>query len=175
MTKKEDKFAGMHKALKEDREDRAMPVRDTVDLSMPAKKIQNAGYGQNAVVSVIELPKNQIKPVNRRIFAIEQDPGEMRTAGGILVPTDFSMPEAKKGIERKLRRYYVVDVADDVDLQVNGRKLERGDEIVPFIPQDAQDWTFVQAFDFYINKWYFVFEQMEICAIGMSPSLKKEE
>ena len=131
-------------------------------------------YTDKTVMSVIELPRNQIKPVNRLIFAIEQDPGEMKTSGGVIVPTDFSMPEAKRGVERKLRRYYVVDVADDVDLQVNGRKLSRGDEILPFIPQDAEDWTFVEVYDFYIRRKYFVFEQLEICAIGMSPSLTKE-
>lgn len=171
MTKKEDKFKRMEEAIedKSAKQNAAAPTINPADLG----KIKGS-YTDKTVMSVIELPKNQIKPMNRRIFAIAQDPGEMKTAGGVIVPTDFSMPESKRGVERKLRRYYVVDVADDVDLQVNGRKLSRGDEIFPFIPQEAEEWTFPEVFDFYISKKYLVFEQLEICAIGMSSSLKKE-
>lgn len=145
-------------------------------------KVKPKTFEEITNTSVINLPKNQVKPVNGRIFAIAQDPGEMKTEGGILLPTAYSLPEARKGKKREILRYFVVDVADNCNINVPAenlqfakfRKLERGDEIFPFIPQEAEEWSFPIVHDFYNNNDYIVFHETELAGVGMSPLLKKE-
>lgn len=132
-------------------------------------------YKDITATSVIELPKNDVKPVNQRIYCIATDPGEMKTGGGIILPSTHNSPEAKGGRKRELRRYWVVDVADDCNIKFNGRKISRGDEVYPFIPQEAEEWTFPMIFDFYTNKEYTVIHETELAGVGMSSLLKKEE
>lgn len=147
-------------------------------------KIPGNTYEDITKVSVINLPNNQVKPVNGRIFAIAQDPGEMKTEGGLILPTAYSMPEERKGLKRERLRYFVVDVAEDCNIKVPTkgpqnedwkRNLERGDEIFPFMPQDADGWTPPIVHDFYNNQDYIVFHESELAGVGMSGLLKKEK
>lgn len=145
-------------------------------------RVGKKSYKDITATSVIELPKNEVKPVFGRIFCIAQDPGEMKTGGGIILPNTHNAPEAKGGRKRELMRYWVVDVADDCKVTVpvarkseERRKLERGDEVYPFIPQEAEEWTFPTVFDFYLNQEYLVIHETELAGVGMSPALKKED
>jgi len=145
-------------------------------------KMKTKSYEDITAFSVLEIPKNQVKPVNQRIFCISQDPGEQKTEHGIIIPNQHNKPESKGGRKRERRRYWVVDVADDVTLEVplfpgskERRPLERGDEVYPFIPEEAEAWDFVMVYDFYTNKEYIVFHQTELGGVGMSPSVKKEK
>jgi hypothetical protein len=147
-------------------------------------KVDQKTYEEITKTSVITLPDNKVKPVNQRIFAIAQDPGEMKTDSGIILANTYNLPEAKKGRKREVLRYFVVDVSDDCDVKVpytkddgtiSRRNLERGDEIFPFIPAEAEEWSFPLVHDFYNNNDYIVFHQSELAGVGMSSLLKKEK
>jgi len=133
-------------------------------------RMQGEDYKGQTVMAVVEIPNNVVKPLNGRIFAIEQDPGEMKTEGGVIIPTTYQAPEAKGAVTRNLRRYYAVDVADDVTLPVC-----RGDEIFPFIPQEAENWSFPVIIDWAINKAYLVFHESELAGYSHTDQENKEE
>ncbi len=158
----------------------------THEIDNLPKRKEPQSFKEITATSVIELPKNQVKPVNQRIFCFEQDPGEMKTQGGIIVPSSHNLPDAKGGKARYRKRYFVIDVADDCTVMVpvdpnngnnpeNKRKLARGDEVYPFIPQEAEEWSFPTVFDFYVNAAYLVFHETELAGVGMSSLLKKEK
>ena len=154
----------------------------THEIDNLPKRKEPKSFKEITAQSVIELPKNQVKPVNQRFFCIGQDPGEMKTAGGVILPSIHNAPEAKGGQKRELLRFWVIDVADDCDIMIptgpefkERRKVERGDEIYPFIPEDAVDWSFAKVFDFYINQQYYVFHQTELDGVGMSSLSEKEK
>jgi hypothetical protein len=146
------------------------------------KKLEKKSYEEITAVGVIELPKNRVKPVNQRIFCIAQDPGLMKTDGGIILPSVHNASEGKGGQKRKLMRYFVVDVADDCDIRFNktednpeGSKIERGDEVFPFIPAEAVEWSFPETFDFDLNIGYVTIHQTELAGVSISPLIEKEE
>lgn len=147
----------------------------THEIDNLPKRKEAKSYEEITATSVIELPKNQVKPVNQRIFCFEQDPGEMKTQGGIIVPSSHNLPDAKGGKARYRKRYFVIDVADDCTIKVNDRKISRGDEVYPFIPQEAEEWSFPTVFDFYVNAAYLVFHETELAGVGMSSLLEKKE
>ena len=164
---------------------------DKIDSKMTNEKkprVKEQSFEEITAQSVITLPKNQVRPVYQRIFCIAVDPGEMKTEGGVIIPTSFNQPEAKSNQKVKLMRYFVVDVADDCTIRFkknrNDRtvpsslpqdKIERGDEVFPFIPPDAVDFVFPEVFDFYNNERYIVFHETELGGVGVSPLISKEE
>lgn len=131
-----------------------------INLNVP--KLENKSYEELTAVSVVTIPKNTFKPVNQRIYCIGQLATEMKTAGGIIVPSRFSMPDARQGVEKELYRYFVVDVAEDVDISFNGKKLERGDEICTYMPEDAIAYSPATIYDFGSGTKFIVFHQSEI-------------
>lgn len=150
----------------------AKDVTDLDPFTLPKVKSE---VDPQTMEMVIELPKNQVKPVNGRIFCVETDPGEMKTKSGLILPTDYQAPQARGGRQRRLRRFWVVDVADDVSLKVAGRKLQRGDEVYPFIPNEAEAWSFPIVFDYYLNTSYIVLHETELAGIGNPENIKQDE
>ena len=161
----------------------ATPDKIDPDATAGGKKpkLEQKSYEEITAQSVIKLPKNQVRPVNQRIFCIAVDPGEMKTEGGIILPTEYSLTEAKGGQKRRLLRYFVVDVADDCNIRyekianVAPSKIERGDEIFPFIPVEAVDFKFPTVHDFYNHKDYIVLHETELGGVGISSLLAKKK
>lgn len=134
-------------------------------------KLEGKTFEEITAVAVLQIPINQIKPINQRIFCIETDPGEMRTKGGIIIATDYKTSEAKGSRKRNLRRYFVVDSADDCS-----NKYSRGDEVSPFIPDEAEEWSFPKVYDFYTKKVYTVLHESELAGISkIKHEAEKEE
>ena len=144
-------------------------------------QVKRKSFEEITVQSVIKLPRNQVRPVNQRIFCFEVDPGEIKTEGGLYLPTSYNKPEAKGGQTRKLMRYFVIDVADDCTIRFSkdrnseARKIERGDEVYPFIPDTAVEHDVIVLHDFYNQQDYVVFHETELGGVGVSPLISKEE
>ena len=132
-------------------------------------KVGSKSYKDITAVSVLEIPTIGLKPINGRIIVLDTDPGEVKTPGGIIRATKYRSAESKGGKTRKLRRYYVIAVADDCTLDI-----ARGDEVHPFIPDQAEDWSFTEVFDYYTNDWYYVFHETELAGITKTKLEDKE-
>lgn len=146
------------------------PIEDKNDFSpSPFTEAELSKYQELISKMIIEIPYNKIKPVNQRIFCIEVDPHEQKTEGGIIIPTQFALSEAKGGRTRKLRRYFVVDLADDCTIPV-----KRGMEIYPFIPIEAEAWSFPEVYDWEAGKIYITLHQTEIHGISMAEVVEKD-
>ena len=118
---------------------------------------------EKRIETIVELPETKIKPANRRIFCHSFIADEVVTKGGIILPGTFEHGEAKAGQKRELKRFLVVAVADDNDLETSpGVKLKRGDEIYPQTHPNmvAVDWPIL--IDFGTGKELIVLEQMEV-------------
>jgi len=157
---------------------------DKIDPKLTAgkpPKVDQKSYEEITAQSVVKLPKNQVRPVNQRIFCVAVDPGEMKTESGLILPTEYTQPEAKGSQKRRLFRYFVVDVADDCNIKYEKTKnsepskIERGDEVFPFIPVEAVDFNFPTVHDFYNHEDYIVFHETELGGVGVSSLLAKEK
>jgi co-chaperonin GroES (HSP10) len=136
-------------------------IAPIVDLNVP--KLKGKTYEEITATSVVTIPKNTFKPVNQRIYCVEQLANEMKTSGGLIIPSKFSMPESqRRNVEREMKRYFVVDVADDVDISFNGNKIMRGDEVCTFMPSDAIAYSPTTICDFGSGTTFIVFHQSEI-------------
>lgn len=136
--------------------------------------------------TVIELPECSYKPQNQRIFALEVDPGEVKLKN-IIIPTVEYGWSTRAGYDERVNikhsRYIVVAVADDITVQnlcVNDpetgeiRRIERGDEIVPFFPEDMTHFKFPVIRDWKNGGQHFtMFHYTEIA--GTSVTVKKEK
>ncbi len=157
-----------------------LPTDDKIPPGEPPPKLEQKSYEEITAQSVVTLPHNQVRPVNGRIFCKEVNPEEMKTDGGIILPSQYDKPEAKGGQQIQLKRYFVIDVADDCTIRFKKRenttpcKIKRGDEVFPFIP-DVVDFKFPTLFDFYINKEYMVFHETELGGVGVSSLIQKEK
>jgi len=144
-------------------------------------KVEQKSYKDLTAKSVIKLPHNQVRPVNGRIFVITVDPTEMKTEGGIILPSSYQKETAKGSQKRTLLRYFVIDVADDCTIRFtktensSPSKIERGDEVFPFIPVEAVDFEFPELHDFYNNENYTVIHETELGGVGVSSLIEKEE
>ena len=156
------------------------PITTSVTDGKPSK-VDQKSYEDITAQSVVKLPKNQVRPVNQRIFCIAINPGEMKTEGGIILPTEYTSAEAKGSQKRSLFRYFVVDVADDCSIRygkmanIAPSKIERGDEVFPFIPVEAVDFKFPTVHDFYNHEDYIVLHETELGGVGISSLLAKEK
>ncbi len=123
----------------------------------------------------VTIPRNVIKPVNSRIFAVSFDPGERKTKANIILPTQYQKGEKNKRI--KLERYFIVDIDPECKL-AKEKGAKRGDEIFPFIPEGAiaLDWPFVV--DWPINEKYWVFHETELagfCSAEDAGDIEEDE
>lgn len=154
---------------------------ESIPIGKEPPRLKQQSYKDITAKSVVKLPYNQVKPVNQRIFCIAIDPGEMKTEAGIILPTTYTSIEAKGNQKRNLLRYFVIDVADDCDIRFEKTKntklskIERGDEVFPFIPVEAVDFRFPTIHDFYNHEDYIVLHQTELGGVGISSLLKKEK
>jgi co-chaperonin GroES (HSP10) len=162
------------KEMTEGKKDTETPWCKLPDESFSApEKLKNKSYEEITAVSVIDVPRNHLKPVNQRIFCVKVDPGEQKTESGIILATSYGNDESK-GKKVKKFRYFVIDVAVDctvefIDHKDNKRTLRRGDEIAPFIPEDMISYSHTLVHDFGNNEIYVSFHQTEIAGVNKKP------
>lgn len=135
---------------------------------------------------VITIPNLMIRPMQGRIFCIEvePDPIQLSRIANLILPTTIKQrkdfPTGPENIEVKLKRYFVVDVADDVSIKLlsvtpmiggkegKKRKLQKGDEVIPFIPQGIVGFEFPVVMDWNTNQKVLSFHYTEIAATSCS-------
>lgn len=109
------------------------------------------GKDDKGKATYVELPKNMLKPVNGRIFIVSKKVSDHRTASGLLLPSSWEGSKQDRKIE--LNRYFVVDAAPDVNLEVTiknkSRLLKRGDEVSVFIPAESDGYNVPAVSDYY--------------------------
>ena len=156
------------------------PEEEKIPVGKVPPKLEQKSYEDITVTSVVELPNNQVRPVNGRIFVIAVDPSEMKTESGIILPSSYQKETAKGSQKRQLLRYFVIDVADDCTIRfkkasnLDSGKIERGDEVFPFIPVEAVDFEFPEVHDFYNHQNYTVLHETELGGVGVSSLISKE-
>ncbi len=156
------------------------PEAEKIPVGKEPPKLGQKSFEEITANSVIALPQNQVRPVNQRIFCIMVDPGEMKTEGGLIIPTKYNKPEARNDQSVELIRFFVIDVADDCTILFKKTansspcKIERGDEVFPFIP-DVVKWSFPTVHDFYNHITYTVLHETELAGVGVSSLIQKEE
>lgn len=134
-------------------------------------------------VIVIDLPKNLIRPMGSRVFCKEITATEKKTRGGILLATKFEQIRGEDVIKRDYKRYFVIDVANDLtrtfkplDPAEPERKLRRGDEVFIFVPEEAKRYSPVEVIDWNNGGMrYTVFEEMEIAGAGLINLIQEED
>ena len=105
------------------------------------------GKDDKGKATYVELPKNKLKPVNGRIFIVSKQVADHKTASGLILPSSWEGSKQSRKVE--LNRYFVVDVAPDVELLVAGRPLKRGDEVSVFIPAESDGYNVPVVSDYY--------------------------
>lgn len=105
-----------------------------------------------------------ITPVNQRLLCIDIDPGEVKTDAGIILPGQKANP-AKDGSAMSKPRFIVAASAGDatvIDKEGKEYRLQQGDEIYPFWPQEAIGWNFPVVFDYGTQRYYYSFHVSEV-------------
>lgn len=110
---------------------------DLHDMRLPRKEGIKT-FEEIAFTKKIEIPKCLVRPVNGRIFVIETDGSEMKTAAGIIIPQ--KMKDKKDESMKNIQRYFVVAWAKDIPTEILDM-LSIGIEVNPFLPQEAEEWT----------------------------------
>lgn len=130
---------------------------------------------------VVELPRPTIQPVNRRIYCLAVRTDEVKTKGGIYIPTEFNKNQGEQQQYWEFKRYFVVAVAEDWDITFKDettneiRKPRRGDEVVIFYHEDALRYSPAMVVDFgNSGEKYCVFHQEEIAGMASKPPLIEE-
>lgn len=125
-------------------------------------------YREITSSSVIQLPRNTVKPVNGRLFCRATNPEERITESGIILPEkpldeDPNAYMNKDRTQKDRKRFWVIDIADDIPF-----KIERGDEVYPFWIDEALGYNSQMIRDFGNQSMdYFVFHYTELAGISM--------
>jgi len=133
--------------------------------------------------TVIDLPVNLVRPMGSRIFCKAVPAFEKKTRAGIIMATSYEQQRGEDRIIRDYKRYFVIDVADDLtrtfkplDPNQPNRKLQRGDEVFIFVPEDAKRYSPVEVIDWSNGAMrYVVFEEMEIAGAGLINLIQEED
>jgi hypothetical protein len=139
----------------------------------------------NKVALVIELPMPSFQPVNGRIFVKDIAGEDLKTKSGLYIPTNFTTMKGDYKQKWQHKRYFVLAVADDVNIQIayegekifegvpypskSFRPLQRGDEVAIAYHEDAQGYNPVQVMDFTNGELYITFHETEI--MGAAPGV----
>jgi co-chaperonin GroES (HSP10) len=71
----------------------------------------------NKVALVIELPMPSFQPVNGRIFVKDIAGEDLKTKSGLYIPTNFTTMKGDYKQKWQHKRYFVLAVAPDVNIQ----------------------------------------------------------
>jgi hypothetical protein len=139
---------------------------------------------QEPQMDEITIPVTDIEPINRRIYVIRHEVGEVKRKQSNIIVPDYISSQNKHGQEVRIPkfRYYVVSVAKDCTLTFTDktlgeeRKLRRGDEIyLPFI-EGADRYTVPQIFDHMQGGMpLLLIEQTEVIGIMSIPAVDMTE
>ena len=130
---------------------------------------------------VVDLPRPTIQPVNRRVFCTAVKTDEVKTKGGIFIPTEFNKIKGDQEEHWEFRRYFVVAIAEDWNVSFRDettgkvRFPKRGDEVIIFYHEDALKYSPAMVVDFGNGgEKYCVFHQEEIAGMASKPPLIEE-
>lgn len=97
------------------------------------------------------VPTTSHHPVNARVLCWEISGTTIETDAGIILPPAM-MAENKKGDQKEIPRFIVVKAAEDACfLDANGKcyyQPQPGDEVYPFWPEDAENFSFPRVYDY---------------------------
>lgn len=179
--KKGDEF-NLKKKRIDDNKVKLTDAIESDEFDQPAKMEVRTAESIESEMSII-LPVNLVRPMSGRIFCKEITATEKRTRGGIIMATKFEQIRGEDVIKRDYKRYYVIDVANDLtrtfkplDPKEPERKLRRGDEVFIFVPEEAKRYSPVEVIDWYNGGMrYTVFEEMEIAGAGLINLIQEED
>ena len=130
---------------------------------------------------VVEIPKTDLQPLNGRIIVVTADAEDVKTKGGIHIPTNFTEQKGEDVKHWEFKRYFVVAVAYDVNLLIDDgkevRKLKRGDEVQPFFHKDALNVDYPQVVDWDNGGTkYITLHESEVAVVnGKIPEMDKKD
>lgn len=110
-----------------------------------------------------EIPMCLTRPVNGRIYVIEMDGKETKTAAGIIIP--HKMKDQKDETMKNIQRYFVVDWAADIPMDII-EMLTVGIEVNPMIPQEAEAWNLPFVIDWNTGNKFKVIHYTELGGVS---------
>ena len=151
------------------------------EFDRPSIEVKSAESIESEMV--IDLPVNLVRPMGSRVFCKEVTASEKKTKGGILLATKFEQMRGEDMIRRDYKRYFVIDVANDLTRTFKpanpnepARQLRRGDEVFIFVPEEAKRYSPVEVIDWNNGGLrYTVFEEMEIAGAGLVNLISEED
>ena len=123
-----------------------------------------------------DIPKPTMIPVNARLLCIAVDPGEIKTAAGIIIPGQQTILDEDDRI-KNLPRFIVAAAAKDAFvLDGKGEPLyyfKPGDEAYPYWPEDSIGFHFPIVFDYGSQTYFTTLHVSEL--VAYVPAIKKVE
>lgn len=132
----------------------------------------------------IDIPINLIRPMTGRIFCKEMPAFEKKTKAGIILAKSYEQYRGEEKIIRDYKRYFVIDVANDLTRTFKPmkkeepeRKLRRGDEVYIAVPEESsRPYSPVYVIDWNNGAMkYIVFEEMEITGAGLIDLIAEQD
>lgn len=118
----------------------------------------------------LEIPKCRIMPVNGRIYVVSVAGSDMKSPGGLILPPTFGVKKNEQ--VENVKRYFVVawdTIGIPPDIQ---DLLTVGIEVLPFLPQNAEEWDLPRVIDWQGNNIFEVLHYTELAGVS---SVKPEK
>jgi len=141
--------------------------KESISNTIPAEIVRNRNLKSTAEILAtkkLEIPKCFLAPVNGRIYAIEVSGSDLKSPGGLVLPTLFG--PKKDDSMQDVKRYFAV-AWDTAEIPLNiQNKLSIGTEVNPMIMKEAIEFNFPEVIDWQGNNIFKVIHYTELAGIS---------